>query len=121
MRMRRFRQAIGLADVDADLAAGDRLEQLACPARELRRLRRVMKERRARQEQRTATRELERRNRRHRTRGIAVADHQAARAQAIERGEEGVLADAVVNDRNALLPGDRPYTRDHVLSRTHDR
>ncbi len=81
----------------------DEVEHLAGGAHERGARRDVMEQRRARQEQRAALAQLERRHRRHGSGSVAVRHHQAARPQAIERADERVLADRVVDDVDAAI------------------
>src|SRR5207253_1189772 len=48
--------------------------------------------------------------------GVAVGHHHAEWAQAVERLHEGVLADGVVDDRDALPLGDLLDARRHLVA-----
>src|SRR5438445_252585 len=54
-------------------------------------------------------------------RGVAEGREQAAALQAIERLEEGVLADGIVDHRHFLPAGDLVHPRDEVFLRVDDR
>ncbi len=79
-----------------------------------------MEQRRSREEQRAALAELERRHRRYRPRSIAVRHHQAARPQAIERADERVLADRVVDHVDPAVRRCSFRLRNPILARQHD-
>src|SRR6202051_4643591 len=95
MGLTRVLQRIALVDFDRDATGGDVAEQLAGQVVFLSRLGDVVSERRARQIERAFHREQLRIEWRGRSGGGADADQQAAPPQRIERGVEGVLADAV--------------------------
>src|SRR5690606_18915379 len=75
----------------------------------------VGEQRRAREEERSAPRKLERTHCRRRAGRIAVRHHHAERAQAIERLHESVLAHRVVHHGDAGVPGELPDTRYEVV------
>src|SRR5690606_30749846 len=56
----------------------------------------------------------------HIARGVTEADHEAARAQAIERALEGRLADTVVDDIDAFPAGEFPDPGGEVLGAVVD-
>ena len=81
----------------------------------------IMEQRRPREEQRSLLREEAGRDRLGRARRIAEADHQSARAQAVERFQEGVPADRIVDDRQLVAAGDPFDLGDEILARIDDR
>ena len=59
--------------------------------------------------------------RRHRPRGVAEAHHHAARAEAVQRALERVLADRIVDHRQAFALGDLAHPVGEVLLGIDDR
>ena len=109
-------QLVALVDLDLDAAGRDVAEQLAGQLALLRGIGDVVGKRRPRDEQRALDRELHRVDRRDRSRSGADAHEQAAPLQRIERAGEGVLADAVVDDRRAGAVGQLAHALRDVLA-----
>src|SRR5690606_3598395 len=121
VRIRDALERIGLPDLDAHVAALDPREELPAALLELRSLANEVEERRPRHVQRAALRELERRERLDRPGRVPERDHHAVRTQAVERLEERLAADRIVDDRHTLAVGQGPDTRDDVVVREqHD-
>jgi hypothetical protein len=55
-----------------------------------------------------------------RPRGVAEADQQPARAQAIERNHQRILADAVIDHRDALAAGEFAHPGGHIFLGVED-
>src|SRR6185369_8723720 len=121
MRLGRVLEGVALLDFDLHLAALDHIEQLARGSLELRAIGDVIEQRRPGQEQRALLGEDSGREGIDGPRRIAEAHHQAARPQAIERLQEGVLPDRIVDDRKLLALGDPFNLGGEVLAGVDDR
>ncbi len=110
-----------LIDVDPDFPAFDHPEQPGGSRFELGAPGDVAEQRRPGEEQGSLLREQERRDRFDRTRRIAEAHHQSARGEAIERLQEGVAADGIIDDRQLLAGRDPLDLGDEILPGVDDR
>src|ERR1700733_12641252 len=102
LRLCGLRQRIALADMYADDLAPDQREQRSRTDAARLEGSQVVAGARAREVERSALGQLQRRERRRRPRGIAEAHQHAARPQAVERCKQRVLADTIINDVDAL-------------------
>ena len=116
MRLLHVAHRVGLADLDAHDAAADHVEEFGCRLEQVGAFRSVGEQRGSREEQRAALREFERSERRDGPGRIAIRDHQAERAQRIERSEKRVLADGVVDDVRALPARELLHARSEVVA-----
>src|SRR5690606_22018627 len=101
MRFRRLAQSKGLADARANHPAPNRCEKILRGLEQLCAGSCVVEQRWTGEVERAALTELERRDGRCRTGGIAEAHHQAPWPQATERAPEGILADGIVYNVDA--------------------
>jgi len=93
MRLGGILEREGLTDLDFHFARQHHVEKLFGRLLELLAPGDVVEQGRTGQEQRTLLRKQARRDGIRRTGSVAVADHQSARKQAVERFEERILAD----------------------------
>ena len=115
MRLGGVAQGVALIDLDAHLAGRDPFEQFGTERRQVGPLGGVGHQGRPGDEQRALLREQDQVDRRHRPGGVAIGNHHAHRAQAVQRTCEGVLADTVVHHRHAFAAGDVAHALGEVL------
>ena len=120
MRRGSVLQREGLVHLDLHHALPHHIEQISRDLLQVRPLRRVGGERRARQVQAALGRQDADIHRRHRTRGIAEAHHQPERRQAVDAGVPGVLAHAVIHRRHHGPAGD-PLHLGRQIAMAHHR
>ena len=111
------RSGKAVADLDRHRPRRYDVEQIRGRSLQILALLDIVHERRPGDEQRAARAQFDDIHRVGRARGMAVARHDAERAQAIERAGEGVLADALVNHRAALAVGHVHDQRHEILAR----
>ncbi|MNQ74424.1 hypothetical protein D3C85_891790 [compost metagenome] len=108
-------ECIAVADIDLELTAFDHAEQFVGHHLQALGGVGVAGHRRPGDEQRALLREYAQVDPGHRARGIAEADQQAARGDAVEGDFPGVLADAVIHHRALVPVGQLQHALDHVL------
>ena len=118
--LRGLGERVDVPDLDLHLTVPDDLEHLPGGRLEVGPRGRVGRERRPGQVERALLGQDADVERRHLARGVPEADHQAEGLQAVERREERVLADRVVDDRHARPAGDLPHPSGDVLPRRDD-
>src|SRR3954451_11715996 len=99
-------ERIALVDLDLDLAARNHVEHILSERRQILIARRISHECRARDIERSFCRENSEVDTGYRPGSVAEADHQAARPQAVERGHEARLPDAIVDHRHTSTARD---------------
>src|SRR5438445_737561 len=105
MRLRCILERVGLPGVALDLASLDQREHLIGHFEQVGALRRISEERRPRGVKRALLRQKHDIERGDRPRRAAEAHEHAARREAIERRGKRLLADGIVDDRDALTAG----------------
>src|SRR5262245_16248657 len=114
-------ESVRVADLHADPARPDHVEELAGGCLQVGPGGRVAGQRRPGDVQRPFRGQDPQLERRHRAGGVAEADQQAERVQAIERALERALADRVVNHRHTSPAGQIADPLDEVFPRVDDR
>ena len=115
MRRGRVLELERLVDLDPNLAVGDDCEQFLRALLKLGAGASVREQRRAGEVQRPLLREEADVDRLDRARGLAEADHHAARAQAVQRTQKGVAPDRIIDHRKLLAVGQALDLGDEVL------
>src|SRR5271165_7410287 len=121
MGLGRLLQGIALVDFYLDLAGEHDVEQILRHRHQIGALSSIGVERRAREEERALLHEDAEINRTNRPGGLPEAHHEAERAQAVERLQEGIFADAVIDDGNLLAVGQFLHALHEILARVDDR